>query len=138
MKKCNKCGVNKSLGDFAKKRSKHSNTCKVCHRAYCRNHYKHNKNQYVYRKRKSYKLFYDKLNALKDRPCMDCNTKYPSYVMDFDHVRGKKSFNIGQVTYARSKSWSKIQEEIEKCELVCANCHRIRTHKRRMALSFNS
>ncbi len=45
--------------------------------------------------------------------------------MDFDHVRGKKLFNIANGRY---RTWKSVIIEIAKCDLVCANCHRIRTH----------
>jgi hypothetical protein len=49
--------------------------------------------------------------------------------MDFDHVRGRKQKNVMELINTLSKK--KIDEEIAKCEIVCSNCHRIRTHKRR-------
>lgn len=64
---------------------------------------------------------------LKDKPCLDCGHSYPHYVMDFDHVRGLKDFSIGGgLGFSREQ----ILAEIEKCDLVCANCHRKRTHER--------
>lgn len=72
----------------------------------------------------------DRLDNLKQEPCFDCGLKYPPYVMDFDHVRGEKKFNVGHIRY---HSLEKLLEEISKCELVCSNCHRERTHQRKMA-----
>ncbi len=63
----------------------------------------------------------------KDRPCLDCGVSYPYYVMDFDHVRGEKSFNLSEVVKG-AQSKKVILEEIDKCEVVCSNCHRIRTY----------
>ena len=68
------------------------------------------------------------LQRLKEEPCVDCGRCYPYYVMDFDHVRGEKSFGIATVG-GMSRSLKIIKEELEKCDLVCANCHRIGTHK---------
>lgn len=62
-------------------------------------------------------------------PCMDCKANYPYYVMDFDHVRGRKHKNVAELIPTLSKK--KIDEEIAKCEIVCSNCHRIRTHLRK-------
>lgn len=62
-------------------------------------------------------------------PCKDCNKQYPYYVMHFDHLRDKK-FNIGSRT---STGIKKLISEIEKCEIVCANCHAERTHQRKNA-----
>jgi hypothetical protein len=49
--------------------------------------------------------------------------------MDFDHVRGEKKLNLSQLRNTRL-AWSRLLEELEKCELVCSNCHRIRTRLR--------
>lgn len=68
-------------------------------------------------------------NSLKEgKPCADCGEVYPPYVMDFDHVRGKKRFTIGRMTNHRHE---RVLEEIEKCDVVCCICHRLRTHLRR-------
>ncbi len=73
----------------------------------------------------------DIVRAAKNRPCADCGLRFPPYVMDFDHVRGKKVENIALLkTYASS---SALVAEIAKCDVVCANCHRVRTHERRKA-----
>ena len=68
----------------------------------------------------------------ESKPCMDCKKSYSYFVMDFDHVKGKKYDNISKL-YKRVtiKTLHLIDEEIEKCELVCSNCHRIRTGSRR-------
>jgi hypothetical protein len=63
-------------------------------------------------------------------PCADCKIQYPYYVMDFDHVRGKKHKNVMELIPTLSKK--KIDEEIKKCEVVCSNCHRVRTHMRKI------
>ena len=67
---------------------------------------------------------------LKNRPCCDCDGNFPYCVMEFDHTRGKKLFSIGAQTAARY-AFRIVLEEVEKCDIVCANCHRIRTCKRR-------
>lgn len=60
-------------------------------------------------------------------PCTDCKRFYPYCVMDFDHVRGQKLFNVGTMI---GQSLELIDAEIAKCEIVCSNCHRIRTKQR--------
>lgn len=64
----------------------------------------------------------------KNKPCADCKNHFPYYVMDFDHVRGVK---VGNVSTLALWSIARILEEISKCEVVCSNCHRIRTHIRK-------
>lgn len=60
---------------------------------------------------------------------MDCGIRYPTYVMDYDHVRGVKRNTIARVV-TNATSLAVLQEEIAKCDVVCSNCHRIRTHGR--------
>src|SRR5271166_71352 len=64
----------------------------------------------------------------KSRPCADCGIEYPYYVMDFDHIIGEKKYRIADGTIP----WEAIAEELSKCEVVCANCHRVRTWKRKV------
>lgn len=68
-------------------------------------------------------------NLKNTTPCADCGSSYPYWVMDFDHVRGKKRFNIAQYSNMVI-SLEAVQEEVAKCEIVCSNCHRHRTHIR--------
>lgn len=70
------------------------------------------------------------LQAKWEGVCEDCGGEYPAAAMDFDHVRGEKRAAVSQlVRYGYSTT--AIQAEIDKCELVCANCHRLRTARRR-------
>lgn len=62
-------------------------------------------------------------------PCADCEVAYPFYVMDFDHVRGVKTSHMSKMI-ANGCSLEMLEEEIAKCEVVCSNCHRERTHSR--------
>lgn len=70
------------------------------------------------------------LTAAKNKPCMDCGLSFPTICMDFDH-RPSTSKKL-DVSVMVGSGWSiaLIQAEIDKCDLVCSNCHRIRTHKR--------
>jgi hypothetical protein len=74
---------------------------------------------------------YAYIKSEKDKPCADCKIKYPPYVMQFDHIKGRKSFTIGSAYM--NKTMAQIKYEIAKCEVVCANCHAERTHIRRVA-----
>jgi len=66
-----------------------------------------------------------------ERGCIDCGYREHSEALDFDHVRGIKLFEFAS---AGTRKPSSILEEIAKCEVVCANCHRIRTFNRRRAV----
>lgn len=61
--------------------------------------------------------------------CADCGYNAHPAALEFDHVNGKKLFNIGEKIGNNSRE--KLWEEIAKCDVVCANCHAIRTTTRR-------
>lgn len=70
------------------------------------------------------------VDAYKNKPCADCGNKFPSVAMDLDHVRGIKIRNVsGFVSGAYKLDLVKI--ELEKCDVVCACCHRVRTALRK-------
>lgn len=63
-------------------------------------------------------------------PCHDCCLKYPYYVMDFDHRDDEEK------TYLVSRlpdmgRMDVLLAEIEKCDIICSNCHRERTNERK-------
>lgn len=65
------------------------------------------------------------LNEIKSKQCMDCSGSFPTCCMQFDHRPGEeKLFEVGHV---RRLSKEKLLAEIAKCDLICANCHSIRT-----------
>ena len=67
------------------------------------------------------------------RGCADCGFNTHPEALDFDHLPGtQKKANVSALIRGRW-SWERIQKEIDKCEVVCANCHRIRTAERRTA-----
>lgn len=72
------------------------------------------------------------VNAIKSGPCMDCGGVFPPCAMDFDHVRGHKVDDISRQVSRGKWSIERIDEEIAKCDLVCSNCHRVRTNERRL------
>lgn len=71
--------------------------------------------------------FHRRIAELKSEPCTDCGLSFSPIAMDFDHVRGAKFRPIASM---REFSWAKILDEIAKCDLVCACCHRLRTATR--------
>ena len=120
---CEKCFLEKS--NKASRKWKAANKERV----------KHTHREWVHARGGSAKyrreLYSDRLTALdelKDSPCNDCGKKFPPVAMDFDHVQGEKTRTISYLV--RNSTWEAVLEEIAKCELVCANCHRVRTSKR--------
>lgn len=69
--------------------------------------------------------------TLKDRPCEDCRQTFDPVCMDFDHRPGEiKAKGIARMI-GDGATLEQVLAEVAKCDLVCANCHRIRTHERR-------
>lgn len=64
------------------------------------------------------------VNEAKSLPCVDCGLTFPPGVMDLDHVRGIKLGSVGYIQ--RTCGIAKLQAEIAKCDVRCANCHRLR------------
>jgi len=70
------------------------------------------------------------LDKLRDRPCQDCGRRFPACAMDFDHR--DPAAKRAQVTQMVSRAGlDTILAEAAKCDIVCANCHRLRTYNRR-------
>lgn len=129
MRVCGTCKVYKEEDEFNKKGNGYQSQCRSCQRAWYKNYYDTvpKERQRILKKNKETKQqIREKIKKIKEEtPCADCGQHFPYFVMDFDHQRDKE-FNIANNVYA--KSWETIEKEIAKCELVCANCHRIRTH----------
>jgi hypothetical protein len=137
-KKCYRCGELKTPEHFAwrnKASGRHDSFCRPCRSAYKKEHYAANRQRYIDRagtrkrelalERTLYLIEY-----FRSHPCADCGETDP-IVLEFDHLRDK-SFSVG-MDLAR-RGWQQILDEIEKCQVVCANCHRRRTAIRRGAL----
>lgn len=91
-------------------------------------HYIANKASYLQRNKKYRAHIQAFVRQLKEsNPCRDCGVFYPYYVMDFDHVEtNAQDINL----LSSTGRIGALKNEIKKCELVCANCHRTRTHQR--------
>lgn len=102
-------------------------------RAAVRRHYERNRETMIERAAASNKRVRARNRQIiveaKSRPCTDCGVEYPPYVMQFDHT-GEKTANIADMMGRASVP--ALLDEIARCEVVCANCHAIRTWQRRM------
>ena len=129
MKRCALCYIEKPLDDFARKAKWHQPYCRICQKGYRKRHYLKNRQKYIDKAVRWKDQERVKVNIIKNKPCIDCGICYPPYVMQFDHTSNNKSFTIGsKVGRLGAKT---ITKEIEKCDIICANCHCIRTHNRR-------
>lgn len=147
VKVCSKCGAAKPLEAFPRKKNRKG---ELCYRADCKecrnealrefmvNHPGYSRNRYhdkglrettVAHNRERRQNRYSLIKALKETtPCLDCGGFFPSVAMDFDHRdRTQKIAEIPAMVKTLI-SWPTIMAEIAKCDLVCANCHRLRTY----------
>ncbi len=136
MKHCKACGQDLPLDAFGKHAKSPDGLyfkCKVCRRAYDAEHYKNNPARRAKIREvdvHNRQVNMAKLNEIKSSSkCVDCGNDNP-IVLDFDHL-GDKEHNISDMI-RHGRSWASIEREIAKCEVVCSNCHRIRTHNRRI------
>lgn len=134
---CKVCKQDKNVSDFyTRKRHRAGElytTCKECMKRRGRTYYHENKvrqlklararNTRYRRERREF------LHKLKNKPCADCGNVFPPYVMDFHHVEPEtKEASVATLIHANVATTERITAEVAKCILLCANCHRIRTH----------
>ena len=132
VKRCPRCGEAKPRSEFhlsRRRRDGLQSICKSCrrlldHALYERRRGTRTPSRVWERGRAAWLL------SLKaGRPCTDCGRVYAPQVMQWDHLPG--SLKLGNIsTDFRGRSRQEILNEIAKCELVCANCHAIRTFER--------
>lgn len=137
MKLCCACSKILDLCEFSlvKKNGKinYHSRCKKCRREYDREWYKNNIGigDRIIKKRNNTKNRIIKIKTyvwdyLREHPCVDCGISNP-IILEFDHVRGEKIFSISD-GISLGYSLDKIITEIQKCDIRCCNCHRLKTH----------
>lgn len=109
MKICTKCNEEKEDSCFYKKGKGLHSYCKTCFNSYCIERWRGLKTKYV---------------QFMGGVCNDCKHEYPDCVMEFHHLDpNSKDFDWSKM---RLRSSAVIEEELSKCVMLCANCHRIR------------
>jgi hypothetical protein len=136
MQICTQCKLKKEMSEFNfrnKAKCKKAERCKLCSREAVKKSYRkligEKKSQYIRNKnieaknrRKKYTQ--EIMNFKQKRGCIDCGMNNP-ICLDADHISNKK-FNVSDMV-KRLYGLDRIFKELEKCEIRCANCHRIKT-----------
>ena len=133
-KYCKRCDSTKPVSEFTPSAGRYDGLqtyCRECMRIYRREHYRSNPQPYKDRAKELKRKIAEHLKEHKSVPCMDCNVQYPSYVMDLDH-REEHDKVVDVSKMVSLGNWSKYLAELKKCDVVCSNCHRERTHQRRL------
>ncbi len=131
MKTCTKCKTPKEFVEFTKNKSRKDGlnpACKQCHRAMVRRHYRNNVENYISRADRAAAALRELVFEMKKGPCVDCKNSFNPWQMDFDHRDPNEKKHDVSSMMRRGKP--QLLEEIAKCDLVCANCHRNRTWNR--------
>ena len=132
-KKCKGCGRKKKIARFpwlSRKLGRRHSVCEPCRGEKRNEYYSANVGIFVARNRRRYLRIISFVHELKSKPCTDCGRSFPPECMDFDHRDSTSKVDKVSRLAQNCGSKSKILEEIAKCDLVCANCHRIRTKRR--------
>lgn len=120
---CTKCKLEKPISQFNKCRSKKDglqSECKECHNKLYQKYYSLNKNKFrtnSFNRRNSIKQF---LNNIKKKGCNICGENDIA-CLDFHHIKDKE-YTISQLV--NTENMTKINKEINKCIILCSNCHR--------------
>lgn len=136
---CRTCEEDKSDSDFYRlsNNAGYALDCRVCYNVKQRKRYHSNEKIRIKRIKNNVKNHQDKIrshvdlvNSFKDRPCTDCKIKFKPWQMDLDHIRGEKIESVSNMVQ-QAFPLEILKAELIKCEVVCANCHRDRTHNRK-------
>jgi len=141
---CSQCKQNKLLEDYHKREDRKNGImshCKECEKnrnagrknkliEYNRKYYLNNKEKVKQRSKIAGDEKMEYITNIKcNTPCTDCGKNFEDNpeCLDFDHIDDTtKKFNLSG---ARWHTWEEIEKELDKVEIVCSNCHRIRTKK---------
>ena len=123
------CGSCKRVKDLEKDfhkgpgyRGGYKPRCKECVKNYPSQTPEKNLERVYERRQRNRQFIWDYYKA---HPCVDCGESDP-LVLEPDHVRGNKLDNVAKLVH-NTRSLKVIADELEKCEIVCANCHKRRT-----------
>ena len=91
---------------------------------YCQNHY-----FILWRTQRHQEMKLQLVVSFGER-CTDCAKTYPLCAFDFDNIEDPEKHVTVARLISNNMSWGRIAREVAKCELVCSNCHRVRTQAR--------
>lgn len=130
---CRRCGESKEVSQFSRRMKSPDglqDRCRQCNTEQARENYRANPERYAKLAIQRNEELKKRIRQLKNVPCVDCGQSFDPVCMDFDHLpEFTKSMDISLMMRHRF-SWEKILAETRKCEVVCANCHRLRTKAR--------
>ena len=133
VKRCARCGVAKPLADFHRRGVGHQSWCKVCRWDWDAAYDERRRPVRMLQKRERIQGLETWMREFKgSRACADCGGFFHPAAMTFHHLPGStKRADVSNLLYSGYRQV--LLDEIAKCELVCANCHAVRTFMRKQA-----
>ena len=138
VKRCCRCGLIKPHSAFHKwnQRDGYQQWCKPCRKEYDHAYYALAKDRHSQGRTESRARRLEWMRELKrNKPCADCGGIFPPEAMQWDHLPGFIKLGDISSSFMASADRRLLLEELAKCELVCANCHAIRTCQRRRGVA---
>ena len=132
MKHCPRCNQDKDLVEFGKNRTRPDGLqvqCRTCIKLIHRDWYERNKERHYGNVQKRRKTLSDQivrklLAYLKAHPCVDCGATDPM-VLHIEPKQGETGFSLS-TRLTEGAVWTALLPEIERCDVRCANCRRVR------------
>lgn len=137
MKQCTHCRIEKPFTEFHRwnQRDGYQLWCKSCRKEYDREYHARNREHLIeLAHRRSQRLVEWHKQLKSSTPCADCGGYFHPAAMHWDHLPGTEKLTEVSLLVRRN-SPRRVREEIKKCELVCANCHAVRSYQRQTGRS---
>lgn len=133
---CSKCRTLKPIEEFSfrfKEKEIRHVQCRECVRSTIKSHYTENRSYYLTKAQKRNNNYRELINTyiyqyLSQNPCVDCGESDVT-VLEFDHRDRMTKIQAVSQLIRSQYPLEKIKEEISKCDVRCANCHRRKTAK---------
>lgn len=129
---CGRCQTLKSTDEFHRRRGNGWQAwCKACRREYDAEYHQRTRPIRMAQKKRYKVELNDWYRSLKDgKSCVDCGGMFHYSAMEWDHRPGVTKVGGLSSIVKKTNSRRRVLEEISKCDLVCANCHAVRTYNR--------
>ena len=125
-KKCSSCGKNKEKSEFGRNKARYDgfqSECKICKRQRDLSYYRKNKTTYRLRASKNRGRIKKEVDEYKsENGCLYCEEMDPC-CLDLHHHQKNKEACVSNLVRDRANR-ERVFREIEKCNVVCASCHR--------------
>lgn len=129
-RRCGLCFASKPLTEFHRRGDRYQSWCKSCRKTYDAGYHAGRRELRMTQKRERIARLIEWMRQAKSKPCADCGGRFHPAAMQFDHLPGILK-RLDVATLVRRGSIGLARAEIAKCEIVCANCHAMRTFMRR-------